>query len=53
LDTPTITAAFGYRTVSEHVSTIPEPSTWAMMSLGFGGLVVLGQFASRRRPAFA
>jgi hypothetical protein len=53
-DTPTVTAKFDYRTVSEHISTVPEPSTWAMMLLGFGGLATGGYVASRRRrPQFA
>ena len=30
--------------------TVPEPSTWAMMLLGFGGLAL---FAARRRAALA
>jgi hypothetical protein len=30
---------------------IPEPSTWAMMLLGFAGLGFVGYRASRKRPA--
>jgi hypothetical protein len=32
------------------VSDVPEPSTWAMMALGFAGLGYLG-YRSRKRPA--
>jgi hypothetical protein len=34
-------------------STIPEPSTWAMMVLGFAGLGFAGYRASRKTPALA
>jgi hypothetical protein len=33
-------------TVSEHVGAVPEPSTWAMMLLGFAGV---GFAAYRKR----
>jgi hypothetical protein len=33
------------------VSAIPEPSTWAMMMLGFAGIGLLGYRQSRRRTA--
>jgi PEP-CTERM motif len=46
---PIITATFDYRTIIERFSTVPEPSTWAMMLLGFGGLAIGGYAASRRR----
>jgi hypothetical protein len=48
----TITATFDFATVSGQVSQVPEPSTWAMMLIGFAGL----SFAfrqSRRRVSFA
>jgi hypothetical protein len=32
--------------------TVPEPSTWAMMAIGFAGLGFLG-FRSRRKAATA
>jgi hypothetical protein len=56
--TPTVTARFDYRTVSEHISTVPptvpEPSTWVMMLIGAGGLAVSGHCVSRKpRPCFA
>jgi hypothetical protein len=35
------------------VSAIPEPSTWAMMMLGFAGIGLLGYRRSRRRTAVA
>jgi hypothetical protein len=51
---PTVTATFDYGTVSEHISIVPEPSSWAMMLLGFGGLGISWYAASRRRgPQFA
>ncbi len=34
-------------------NTIPEPSTWAMMIVGFAGLGYFGYGASRRRAAAA
>jgi hypothetical protein len=37
---------FGLSTFSYSVSAIPEPSTWAMMTLGFAGI---GSVAYRRR----
>jgi hypothetical protein len=53
LETPTVTARFDYRTVSEHFSTVPEPSTWVMMLFGFAGLYWLaGRREDPRRPAF-
>ena len=33
------------------ITTVPEPSTWAMMLVGFGGLALFA--ARRRRPAVA
>jgi hypothetical protein len=48
----TITATFDFESASLQVSTVPEPSTCAMMLLGFAGL----GFAfsrSRRKAAFA
>jgi hypothetical protein len=35
--------------LTEPVSTVPEPATWAMMILGFAGI---GFMAYRRRAAF-
>ena len=32
------------------VSAVPEPSTWAMMLAGFGGLALCGRAAAARRP---
>jgi hypothetical protein len=46
---PTFNAAF-----SLNGSTVPEPSTWAMMLLGFAGLAYAGlrqRAAGRRKPA--
>jgi hypothetical protein len=34
-------------------SAIPEPSTWVMMLIGFGGLGLAGWRASRKRVAAA
>ena len=34
-------------------STVPEPSTWAMMLVGFAGLAFAGYRASRNRAALA
>jgi hypothetical protein len=51
--TPTVTATFDYRTISEHISTVPEPSTWAMMLTGFAGLGFAGYWASRKTAALA
>jgi PEP-CTERM motif len=48
-DAPTITATFDYKAFSEHVSAVPEPSIWAMLLLGSGGLAFGGHCASRRR----
>jgi PEP-CTERM motif/Type VI secretion system effector, Hcp len=48
-DVPTITATFDFRTEREQFSTVPEPSTWAMMLLGFGGLAISGYAATRKR----
>jgi hypothetical protein len=33
-----ITASLATLTVSDHVAAVPEPSTWAMMLLGFAGV---------------
>jgi hypothetical protein len=46
-DAPTISAIFAYRTLSR--PAVPEPSTWAMLLLGAGGLAIAGRCASRRR----
>jgi len=35
------------------VSGVPEPSTWAMMALGFAGLGFAGYRTSRKRVAVA
>jgi PEP-CTERM motif len=48
-EVPTITATFDFRTERKQFSTVPEPSTWAMMLLGFGGLAISGYAASRQR----
>jgi hypothetical protein len=45
---PTITATFDYRALSEQVSAVPEPSIWAMLLIGSGGLAIGGHCASRR-----
>jgi hypothetical protein len=45
-DAPTISAIFAYRTLS--MPAVPEPSTWAMLLLGAGGLAIGGRCASRR-----
>jgi PEP-CTERM motif len=47
---PTVTATFDYRTVSEHISTVPEPSTWAMMLTGFAGLGFAGYWRREKLP---
>jgi hypothetical protein len=43
------------RDAIEHVSSVavPEPSTWAMLLLGFAGLGYLGYRGSRRTAAAA
>ncbi len=41
-----ISAKLATLTVSEHVAAVPEPSTWAMLLLGFGGI---GFMAYRRK----
>jgi hypothetical protein len=33
------------------ITAVPEPSTWAMTTLGFGGLAFAGYRTSRRRAA--
>jgi hypothetical protein len=48
-DVPTITATFDYRAFSEQVSAAPEPSIWAMLLIGSGGLAIGGHWASRRQ----
>jgi hypothetical protein len=40
----------GTATVSGYAPNVPEPSTWAMLCLGFAGIGVLG-FAKRRRDS--
>ena len=35
------------------ITTVPEPSTWAMMLLGFAGLAYAGWRGSRRTAAAA
>ena len=45
------TSVVGTLTVT--VAAVPEPSTWAMMLLGFAGLGVAGYRASRKRAAVA
>jgi PEP-CTERM motif len=45
-DAPTISAIFAYRTLSE--LAVPEPSTWAMLLLGAGGLAIGGGLRARR-----
>ncbi len=42
----------GYTTLDVSFAT-PEPATWAMMLLGFGGLCLAGRRASRRNPDLA
>jgi hypothetical protein len=37
--------------ISATLAAIPEPSTWAMIGLGFAGLGFLGHRASRRSGA--
>jgi hypothetical protein len=43
---------FGRLTITPTITPVPEPQTWAMLILGFGGL---GYFAHRRsrKPTFA
>jgi hypothetical protein len=42
-------SSYVFRTVRDHVASVPEPSTWAMMLLGFAGL----GFAFRRSSGVA
>jgi Domain of unknown function (DUF4082)/PEP-CTERM motif len=49
--TPDGTPGFFGPNISIGSSTIPEPSTWAMMLLGFAGLAFAGYRASRRAAA--
>jgi hypothetical protein len=46
--TPYIELTFDFRTLSSNISSIPEPSTWAMLLIG--GVALGGRWASRRRP---
>jgi PEP-CTERM motif len=39
---------FDYTPVTLRSAPVPEPSTWAMMLLGFGGLGFLGYLQTRR-----
>lgn len=40
-------------TLYNNVAAVPEPSTWAMMLVGFGGIgAMLRRSATRRRPAY-
>jgi hypothetical protein len=43
---------FGTRS-DNHIASVPEPSTWAMMLVGFAGLGFAGYRASRRTAALA
>jgi hypothetical protein len=52
-DAPTISAIFAYRAISGPVTAVPEPSTWAMLLLGAGGLAIGRHRASRRRRGSA
>jgi phospholipase/lecithinase/hemolysin len=45
--------AFSVLTGAPDPTTVPEPSTWAMMILGFAGLGVIGWRARRFRAAIA
>ena len=42
--------AAGHMPIADAVSAVPEPSTWAMMILGFAGI---GFMAYRRKNAMA
>jgi hypothetical protein len=42
-------AGAGSALSTEHISTVPEPATWAMMAIGFAGLA----FAGRRKARSA
>jgi len=44
-----VTGAAGY--VDLTVAGVPEPSTWAMLGVGFGGLGVLASLRRRKQPA--
>ena len=46
LDDASIT--FGPTTLTDEVAAVPEPSTWAMMMLGFAGVGLLSYRRSRR-----
>jgi hypothetical protein len=50
---PSPSAADGSLTVVVSSGTVPEPSTWAMMLLGFVGLGFVGYRASRRTAVAA
>ena len=47
-----ITANLATLTVSDHVAAVPEPSTWAMMLLGFAG-VGFAAYRKRKNGTFA
>jgi hypothetical protein len=48
----TISAKLATLTVSEHVGAVPEPSTWAMMLLGFAG-VGFAAYRKRKNGTFS
>ena len=48
----TIYAYITTLTVSEHVGAVPEPSTWAMMLLGFAG-VGFAAYRKKKTGTFA
>jgi hypothetical protein len=48
-----VPVANSVRVAAPNFVTVPEPSTWAMMLLGFGGLGFAGYRASRKGLAFA
>ena len=42
---------YGFRTVPDRIGSVPEPSTWAMMLLGFAALPLLAIVARANRTA--